>query len=89
MTNLVCPICLENIFILYYKSNNCNCNIRHHLSCICNWYKISNVCIYCNKKDKKNYRDIQKIINKYNEIFIIFINFIIFFILYIYYENYK
>ena len=89
MSNIVCPICLENIYILYYKSKQCKCNIRYHLSCVNKWYKINNICIYCKKKDNKNNIDIDGIINKYIELFIIFINFIIFFILYIYYANYK
>lgn len=87
MTNQICPICLEKIYLLYYKSKKCKCNVRYHLSCINEWYKIDNVCLYCKKKDTNTTIDITRIINKYIELLVIFMNFIIFFILYIYYGN--
>lgn len=87
MTNQVCPICLENIYLLYYKSKRCKCNVRYHLSCINEWYKIDNVCLYCKKRDTNTTTDITGMINKNIELLVIFMNFIIFFILYIYYGN--
>jgi hypothetical protein len=84
MTKFICPICLNNINIFYYKSK-CKCNIKYHYTCINDWYKINNICVYCKKKDNTN---INNIINTYLESFIkiftiIFI--IIIIILYIYY----
>ena len=86
MNNIICPICLDNINIFYYKSK-CKCNLRYHYSCINNWYKINNKCIYCKKIDNTN---IEVIINMHLEFFLkIIILFIIFIsIIYIYYGNY-
>ena len=50
----ICPICLDNIYIFYYKSNNCNCNLRFHYNCIINWYKYNSCCILCKTEDKTN-----------------------------------
>ena len=89
MKNNICPICLSNINILYYKSKTCNCNIKYHLNCICNWYKVNNICIYCKKKDTNTYKNIEVKINKYLEIIILITILTIIFILYIYYESCK
>ena len=89
MKNYACPICLMNINLVYYKSKSCKCNIRYHLNCIHDWYKINNICIYCKKKDINTYKNIEYKINKYLELFIIISSLIIIIILYIYYENYK
>jgi len=83
MTNLICGICHEDIYIYYYKSNKCKCNVRYHINCIIKWHKINKSCIYCKKNVDINLR---KIKNRYMEkltifISIIFIN-IIFIILY-------
>ena len=45
MTKFICPICLNNINIFYYKSK-CKCNIKYHYTCINDWYKINNICVY-------------------------------------------
>lgn len=84
MSNYICPICLSNIYIIYYKSKSCNCNIRYHLDCVYKWYKINNICIYCKKRDKNTYKNIQIKINKKLEIIVFFLNLIIIFILLIY-----
>ena len=70
MTNLICGICQEDIYIYYYKSKQCNCNIRYHLDCIIEWHKINKTCIYC--KQKMNI-DLNKIKNRYIENIIILI----------------
>ena len=78
MTNLICGICHEDIYIYYYKSKECECNVRFHIDCIIKWHKINKKCIYC----KKNVNiDLRKIKNKYWEKIIFLISFI-FIILY-------
>lgn len=74
MTKSICGICHEDIYLYYYKSNKCKCNVRYHLSCIIDWYKINNVCIYCKNIDNT---DVNKIRNKFYEIFILLISIII------------
>ena len=64
MTNLICGICHEDIYIYYYKSKECDCNVRYHLDCIIKWHKINKKCIYCKKKVNI---DLEKIKNKYIE----------------------
>ena len=70
MTNLICGICQEDIYIYYYKSKQCDCNVRYHLDCIIEWYKINKTCIYC--KQKMNI-DLNKIKNRYIDNIIILI----------------
>ena len=70
MTNLICGICQEDIYIYYYKSKQCDCNVRYHLDCIIEWHKINKTCIYC--KQKMNI-DLNKIKNRYIENIIILI----------------
>jgi len=89
MKNYICPICLSYVNLIYYKSKNCKCNIRYHLNCVYNWYKVNNICIYCKKKDNNTYKTIECKINKNFEMIIIIIILIIIFIYYIYYANYK
>lgn len=64
MSNLICGICHEDIYIYYYKSKECDCNVRYHLDCIIKWHKINKKCIYCKKKVNI---DLEKIKNKYIE----------------------
>ena len=52
------------IYIYYYKSKECDCNVRYHLDCIIKWHKINKKCIYCKKKVNI---DLEKIKNKYIE----------------------
>ena len=47
-----CGICLEQIGLIYYKSN-CDCKIVYHYPCIIDWYKIKKQCILCKCKGKK------------------------------------
>jgi len=49
--NLVCGICQEDIYIYYYKSKECECNVRYHIDCIIEWHKINKKCIYCKKRE--------------------------------------
>ena len=72
--NFTCPICLDNIHIFYYKSKNCNCNIRYHNNCIIKWHKISKKCLYCGQETTI---DLDKIRNKYYEYMLIIISFVI------------
>jgi len=74
MTNLICGICHEDLYIYYYKSNKCECNVRYHINCIIKWHKINNVCIYCKKKININ---LEKIKNRYLEHLIVLIIIII------------
>jgi len=88
MTNLVCGICHEDIYIYYYKSKECECNVRYHIDCIIKWHKINKKCIYC----KKNVDiDLRKIKNRYGEHLIVLISIIIlyFVLFYIYVINDK
>ena len=78
MTNLKCGICQEDIYIYYYKSKQCDCNVRYHLDCIIEWHKINKTCIYCKKKVNI---DLNKIKNRYIENIIILIIIIIIYIL--------
>ena len=64
MSNLICGICHKDIYIYYYKSKECDCNVRYHLDCIIKWHKINKKCIYCKKKVNI---DLEKIKNKYIE----------------------
>ena len=48
---MMCNICLDNIYIYYYKSK-CKCNLYYHYECIEEWYKYKKICIYCKKGDK-------------------------------------
>ena len=74
MSNLICGICHEDIYIYYYKSKECECNVRYHLDCIIQWHKINKTCIYCKKKVNI---DLEKIKNKYIENIFILISIII------------
>ena len=85
MANLICGICHEDIYIYYYKSNQCKCNVRYHYDCIIEWHKINKTCIYC--KQKVNI-DLNKIKNRYIEKLIIFINIIFIILFLLYYINY-
>ena len=38
MTNLIWNLSGRYIYY-YYKSKQCNCNIRYHLDCIIEWHK--------------------------------------------------
>jgi hypothetical protein len=80
--NFTCPICLDKIQIFYYKSKNCNCNIRYHNECVIKWHKISKTCIYCGKKINI---DLNKIRNKYYEYIVIILNLIIILFYYLFY----
>lgn len=59
-----CPICLDNIYIFYYKPK-CKCKIKYHFSCIKEWYKIKKKCIICKKIDNTNISSIESQINKF------------------------
>lgn len=84
MTNLKCGICHENIYLYYYKSDKCECNVRYHISCAIKWHKINKICIYCKKKTTIN---LEKNINRYLEHIVIFIN-ILFMSFILYYNLY-
>jgi len=83
MSNLICGICQEDIYLYYYKSNKCNCNIRYHISCAIKWHKINKVCIYCKTKDNIN---LQKKNNRYWEHIIVLINILVIIFIVLYYN---
>jgi hypothetical protein len=58
-----CGICLEQIGLIYYKSN-CDCKIVYHYPCIIDWYKIKKQCILCKSARVKS---IHYLIWQYNK----------------------
>ena len=80
-----CAICLDEIYMPYYKSSSCNCNIYYHLSCIEKWYNINKSCIICKKKDNFSLKKLRTIHNKiYEFLFNIFLIILLLLISYIY-----
>ena len=86
-----CAICFEEIYMPYYKSPSCNCNIYYHLNCIEKWYNINKSCIICKKKDEFSLNKLRKIHNKIYEftfnVFLIILLLLLFFIIYLYKIN--
>ena len=65
-----CGICLDEIYLPYFKNNKCKCKIYYHLKCIQKWHSLKKGCIIC-KKDISSFKNIIKIHNRiYNCLFI-------------------
>lgn len=64
-----CGICFDEIYLPYFKNNNCNCKIYYHLKCIQKWHSLEKGCIIC----KKNISSFKNIIRFHNRIYNFFI----------------
>ena len=69
---IICPICLDKIYIFYYKCK-CNCKAQYHLDCINTWFEKKQYCPICKKPDLTNTNKFINKIYKFYEACLIFL----------------